>query len=135
MKLNNGWKQWKYFDADTEVEGELIDVERYVTVLDKAGAAVAYFHRDGITPCIGVTFDRLVTPAMAIQIGAALENACGYPIRLALLRPRAIEFAVESRFLLPDNMEYQVGHFSDYGERISTLASAWGIDGTGAIQG
>jgi hypothetical protein len=39
-----------------------------------------------------------------------------------------MEFAVEGRFLLPDSMEYQVGHFSNYGERISTLASAWSID-------
>ncbi|MEN7528669.1 hypothetical protein [Cupriavidus sp. DL-D2] len=128
MNVHNGWKQWKYFDAETEVEGEVIDVERYVTVLEKAGGTEAYFHRDGITPCIDIVVASLVTPRMAIQVGAALERACGYPIRMLSLKPHAMEFAVEGRFLLPDSMEYQVGHFSNYGERISTLASAWSID-------
>lgn len=125
MKLENGWKQWKYFDAETEVDGDQIDITCYTPVLESAGATEAYFYRDGISPCIAVNFPTLVTPSLALQLGAAIEHACGYPLRLTCLRTRSIEFAVEGKFLLPENMEYRPDHFSDYGERISTLAAAW----------
>lgn len=125
MKLVNSWKRWKYLDKQTEAECDLVDVASYAAVLEKAGALEAYFHRDGTTPCVGAIFPRLVTPTIALELGSALAKACSQPIRLIFLKPRAIEFAVEGRFLLPDGTEYAPDHFSDYGERISTLAAAW----------
>lgn len=69
----------------------------------------------------------LMSPVLAIQIGAALERALKQPLRFVALHPQHVDFVLSKPNQMFLHLRVSDEHVHNYGEPLDSIARAWGL--------